>query len=336
MLLLTGCAATVRAPRERDAWYEYVADGQRYGYERTTVVKLPDGNYEYKTESRVLINLLGAGEQEFSSRASYVVTPDYRPVRFEGEGHQTAGSVSARGRVVDRNLEVEFSRAGVSGQGTIDLTPDAQFAVCLSDWLHARPILWVMPADGAATTVNVTMINEERWCRMPGTLTMRRRDEAGSEWSFDFGLDAGQGTQFYDAAGVPIETRMRAPKMHVRRCDADDAQKITCRGLTGRDLLMFPIDGDIGNPERLAALSVRLTWKTSRSSSSASRTPANGSSASRPRTAGTKRSSGSPPRRRSLRRRPIRSRGANSTTFSEKTRTSVHAIRASLPPHATP
>lgn len=270
LLVLAGCAAPGRGPRERDLWYEYVADGQRYGYEHQVVSKLPDGDYEYRTETRMLMDFLGAGEQEFSSNATYVVTPDYRPLRFESHGKQTVGTFRASGRTDGDKLLVDFERAGIAGNGTIHLTRDAVYSACIADWLHAQPTA-AKPARGnagagargdeSAQTVNVTLISEDRLCLLPGTLTLLRRDDAGTDWSFDFGLDAGQGTTTYDADGVALETRMRVPKLHIRRCDADDARDITCRALVGRDVLMFPVDKDIGNPERLTALSVKLAWK---------------------------------------------------------------------------
>ncbi len=54
------CAVSLGAPRKRDVWYACVSDGKRYGYHHTTVTALPDGNFRYTLESRVLCDLLGA------------------------------------------------------------------------------------------------------------------------------------------------------------------------------------------------------------------------------------------------------------------------------------
>src|SRR5271155_2852027 len=84
--------AAQAAPRVRDAWDSYVADGKRYGYIHTVVARLPDGNFRITRESRVLIDLLGANKEEITERGEYVVTPDYRPVSIAVEGKRESGA----------------------------------------------------------------------------------------------------------------------------------------------------------------------------------------------------------------------------------------------------
>ncbi len=86
------------APRVRDVWHSYVADGKRYGYVHTVVVRLPDGNFRITQESRLLIDVLGVNKEEITERGEYVVTADYRPVSISVEGKRESGMARVTGR----------------------------------------------------------------------------------------------------------------------------------------------------------------------------------------------------------------------------------------------
>ena len=66
-LLLPASGPAFGAPRVRDIWHAYVADGQRYGSVHTVVARLPDGNYRITAESRMMLDVLGAPEGGDSS-----------------------------------------------------------------------------------------------------------------------------------------------------------------------------------------------------------------------------------------------------------------------------
>ena len=86
------------APRVRDIWHSYVADGKRYGYVHTVVVRLPDGNFRITQETRVLMDLFGINKEELTERGEYVVTADYRPVSISVEGKRESGVARVTGR----------------------------------------------------------------------------------------------------------------------------------------------------------------------------------------------------------------------------------------------
>ena len=75
LLHLSGGLA-LAAPRVRDVWHSYVADGKRYGYTHTVVVRLPDGNFRITRESRLLLDFLGSNKEEIAQRGEYVLTAD--------------------------------------------------------------------------------------------------------------------------------------------------------------------------------------------------------------------------------------------------------------------
>ena len=79
------------APRVRDVWHSYIADGKRYGYVHTVVVRLPDGNFRITRETRLLVDVLGINKEEITERGEYVVTADYRPVSIAVEGKRRFG-----------------------------------------------------------------------------------------------------------------------------------------------------------------------------------------------------------------------------------------------------
>ena len=85
-------------PRVRDVWHSFIADGKRYGYVHTVVVRLPDGNFRITRETRLLVDVLGVNKEEISERGEYVVTDDYRPVSITVEGMRESGVARVTGR----------------------------------------------------------------------------------------------------------------------------------------------------------------------------------------------------------------------------------------------
>ncbi|MCH8083195.1 MAG: hypothetical protein IH885_03055 [Myxococcales bacterium] len=79
-IVFSVCAAAYGQPRERDVWHAYVADGKRYGRVHTTVTKLPDGNFSFVSESRLLLDMFGAQRQEITAHTECVTSPALRPV----------------------------------------------------------------------------------------------------------------------------------------------------------------------------------------------------------------------------------------------------------------
>ncbi len=253
LVLLVGQASAPAAPRERDVWHAFIADGQRYGSLHTVVKKQADGNFRYTIETRVLIDLLGVQKQEFAERAEYVVTPTYRPVSVQSEGKQISGVARSNSRLTDGKLVVTLVRAGLERTREIDLSTNPILRMCLDDWLNDQP-------DGVRT-VTANVINEESWTIEPGTMTALRHDSSGSVWRIDLGAEGGRGMVSYDADGVLRELNFDVPKVRMQRCTPEEARDISHLRMDGRDVLMFPIDRNITVPENLTALTVKLTWK---------------------------------------------------------------------------
>ncbi len=137
VLLANGLAQA--APRVRDVWHSYVADGKRYGYIHTVVTRLPDGNFRITRESRVLIDLLGSNKEEITERGEYVVAPDYRPVSISVEGKQESGTSRVTGRSRGTSFAVTATVAGIERSGVFDRPEAILLEPCLDDWLADRP-----------------------------------------------------------------------------------------------------------------------------------------------------------------------------------------------------
>ncbi len=240
------------APRERDVWDSMVDDGQRYGYVHTVVTRLPDGNFLFDVETRLLMEFLGE-KHDMSSRTEYVVTKEYRLVRTEMTGMRTSGPVRASGKVVDGKLILSTEQAGVEQNRTVDLPEEAIAGVCLDDWLRDQP--------PDTQTARVLMIEDQSFDLVQNTLTCDRRDASGSEWSFRLGGQFGRGRRSYDANGNLRELVHEVPHVRMQRCPAEQARDVEYVTLGGRDALMFPMDKNIIAPDRLTHLSIQLSWK---------------------------------------------------------------------------
>ena len=253
--MLAASGPAFGAPRVRDIWHAYVADGQRYGSVHTVVARLPDGNYRITEESRLMLDVLGLQKEELTERGEYVVTPDYRPVSIACEGKRASGATQGRGPAPRRGIGGDRDGRGRRALPHLRARPTPSCpAACLDDWLADRPPDYQKG--------EITVLDEES-CELRQATVKRRRappsrgrrgrstmgrteDRSGSSW-----------------------TRRPAARVLGRERDAEDAAMLGRAGAgpstsarsTAATLLMFPIDREIGMLDRLESLTVELRWK---------------------------------------------------------------------------
>ena len=253
VLLANGMAHA--APRVRDVWHSYVADGKRYGYIHTVVARLPGGNFRITRESRVLIDLLGANKEEITERGEYVVAPDYRPVSIAVEGKQESGTSRVTGRSRGTSFEVTATVAGIERSRVFDRPEAILLEPCLDDWLADRP--------AGFQAGELTLLDEESCAPKPAQVKRlgSRPGEPGVSWAVDSGPLDGDQRLVLDADGVCLERSAAGGLKTIRRCPAEQARDIAYRKMDGRDVLMFPLDKEVGPPENLESLTVELKWR---------------------------------------------------------------------------
>ena len=242
-------AATPDHPREREVWYAYIADGQRYGSEHITVRRLDDGTFRYDVARRVLIDLLGQ-RQESTDRTTYIVTADLQPVSLAGERTDMSGTVRIRGEARDGRFSLRYERGELIRSGEFDLAMRPMFRVCLDDWLSSRP--------AGESTVHCQIINEGS-LDLDAVTATRSDGTSGAAWRIDMGTE--QGTLAFDSAGIRRDADFHLPPYHLQRVTAQEAGDLQHRKLSGSDLLMFPVDKPITAPQELTSLTLRLSWK---------------------------------------------------------------------------
>jgi len=243
------------APRARDIWHSYVADGKRYGYVHTVVTRLPDGNFRITQELRVLIDVLGVNKEDITDRGEYVVTPDYRPVSFLVEGKRESGPTRVTGQSRGSSFEVTATVAGVERSRLFDRPEAILLRPCLDDWLADRP-----PGFEAG---EITLLGEESCAAKPAKVKRlgSRPGEPGVTWAVDSGPEDGAQRLVLDADGLLLELSAAGGLMTIRRCPAEQARNIAYRKMDGRDVLMFPLGKEVGPPELLESLTVELKWR---------------------------------------------------------------------------
>ncbi len=253
VLVLAASGSATAAPRVRDVWHAYVADGHRYGARHMIVARLPDGNYRITTDSRLLLDVLGVNKEEILERGEYVVTPDYRPVSIAVDAKRGSGPAHMTGRRRGDALEVTTKVAGVERARTFGPADAILPRPCVDDWLADRP------ADFRAGEV---LVLDEVSCEAR-TARVKRVDpgDGGSSWSIDQGLDEGEQRLVLDSDGLRLSSSSASGMLKMERCSAEQAKAIDFRKLDGRDLLMFPISEEIGPIDRLESLTVELRWK---------------------------------------------------------------------------
>jgi hypothetical protein len=243
------------APRVRDVWHSYVADGKRYGYVHTVVVRLPDGNFRITQETRLLVDVLGVNKEEFTERGEYVVTPEYRPVSIAVEGKRESGMVRVTGQIRGSTFAVTATVAGVERSRAFDRPEAILPKPCLEDWLADRP-----PGFEAG---ELTLLGEESCTPKPAKVKRlgARPGQPGGSWSVVTDSEEGEQRLVLDADGLCLERSAAGGLVTLRRSPAEQARDIAYRKLDGRDLLMFPLGKEVGPPELLESLTVELKWK---------------------------------------------------------------------------
>lgn len=255
VLVLSGLStAALAAPRERDVYYAFVADGQRYGSRHVTVTRLEDANFRYVVEERVLVDLLGAQRQELSGRTELVLTPDYRPVSLRAEGTTAAGKGTAAGSVEDGKFRVALNRGGFETVREVDLAEPVVFHCSLPDWLNEPD------QKEAAGPRKLRIVDERSFAPFSGTAEQKKGTGGEVLWNVTLGPEIGQGEMVLDPDGILQEFRMHVPPMLVQRCSKEEAANIKCRVLSGREVLSFPLTRPIARPDRLTSLTVSLQW----------------------------------------------------------------------------
>ncbi|MGO9465233.1 MAG: transglutaminase-like domain-containing protein [Isosphaeraceae bacterium] len=243
------------APRERDVWHSYVADGKRYGYVHTVVVRLPDGNLRITQESRVLVDIFGFNKEELTERGEYVVTTDYRPVSILLERKRESGTARVTGRSHGSSFTVTATIAGIERSRVFDRSEAIVLDVCLEDWLADRP-----PGFEAG---ELTLLAEESCTPKPAKVKRfgARAGKPGVAWSVVTGSEEGEQRLVLDANGLCLERTAAGGLVIIRRAPAEQAREIAYRKLAGRDVLMYPLGKEVGAPELLESLTVELKWK---------------------------------------------------------------------------
>lgn len=254
LCLMSFCATAQAEPRERDVYYGFLADGQRYGFRHVTVSRLPEGNFRYVVEERVLLDILGAQRQEIAGRTELVLTPDYAPVSVQAETTSPAGKLTAAGRVEQDKLHVELKRGTFEAIRTVDLAGTVVFHACLPDWLN-EPARQECPSRRT-----FRVVDENSFTAWKASAEPKKTADGSAVWNVDLGPEIGRGEMAFDPDGVLQTVRMRIPPVHVERCSQQDSRAIRHRVMAGREVLSFPLTKPIPRPDRLTSLTVRLCW----------------------------------------------------------------------------
>ena len=251
LVMLASGQTSLSAPRERDELLAYVHDGQRYGYHHTTVTKLPDGNLKYGVDERVLVDLLGE-KQETTGHSEWIVSPSYAIVSFSIKKASLSGRLHRTGRAKDGKLVVDGTGSGARRRPTLDISGVVIPDVCLDDWLND------LPAETNVATVKV--FSRELLSIKPVSITRLPHKGSGSSWELAM-RGAAPRTVRYDRRGLLMESKLTVPKVHMKRCTADQAKGIDYLKADGRYVLTFPISKQLPPPDRLDHMTVKLTWR---------------------------------------------------------------------------
>ena len=259
--------------RTRDVWYAYVDGDQRYGSLNLRVTPA-DGGYRYELAERILIDPFALQRQEHTTVAEYSTTMDLRPVSMRVETQQLSGTTILTGRLDGTTFTLSSNRPGSEEDvlHEFEAGESVLFSSTLEDWIGRL--------DPETDPVQVQMIDYSTGGVVPVLVNPGRWEATGCEWLLGVGGATDSLTLAFDARGQHVETRVAAVTI-LKRCTAAEAADLVFREITGREVLVFPMNRPIVAKQRLERLVVRLRWKDIPSKSSSSRTRGNACSNTR-------------------------------------------------------
>jgi len=239
-----------------DDWYLFIDDQLAYGSEHVVRRTLDGGHLEYQIETRVLIDFLGARQEE-STSATYVVTSDLQPISLSVVTQRSSGRVELTGSVEDAKFILHRESNGLRRSSAIDLGRRPIFRALLPEALSrtgAQP-------DGTVRTLAV-MGGEFLSVESAKCQAMKGDDPSTTAWSIEIGSDDVLSKGLLTLKdGIREHEEFSIPRYNVRRGTRLEAEKIAYRRLDGRDALMFDVDQPIARLDQLEELTVRLRWK---------------------------------------------------------------------------
>ncbi|MEO2014165.1 MAG: transglutaminase-like domain-containing protein [Fuerstiella sp.] len=245
-------ATNAAEPVSRETWYAYTNGDVRYASQHVTVSRRKDGNFEYQTDARALVNVLGAQKQEVRSSMNAVVSPDYSVLSIHLERREMSGLLTVNGVSKDGVLELDFSRGNLKWKDQVQLGESTILATCLNDFLGDQ-------TPGSVRTVR--LLDAENWNIRAAKISPHATSTRVKRvWAIQYEDTPAHGTVEFDADGICATSRFRFPDVTMVCCTPDEARELTYRVLKGRDVLMFPVDKDIGHPDKLTDLQVKLSW----------------------------------------------------------------------------
>jgi hypothetical protein len=252
-VLLPPSGTAFAAPRTRDAWHAFTANGKRYGSVHSNVSGLANGNFRIIVEFRLLLDIFAANKEELSHRIEYVVTPDYRPISITGEGRRGSGPYRVAARRRGAGLEMTATVAGLDRSRTIERADAVMPSVCLDDWLADR--------TAEFKSGEMQLLDDEALDAITARVKRTDARSSGSSWSIRTGPEENEQTIVLGPDGLRIEASIAGGLLKMYRCSAEQARDLTFRKLDGREVLIFPPDREVGPIDRLESLTVEVRWK---------------------------------------------------------------------------
>lgn len=241
-------------PRPGETWYVLKDGDTHYGFVHTTVRALPDGDFAYDTDSRVLLNVFGVEKQEILQTSRAVVSPTYRLRSIVSTTQLATGPIRVEGTVANDTLQLVEHRRETRNERTLALPVEAVPDLCLHDWLRDQA--------PASPPLRVTIVETTEFQLRP--LTLERSNPSGvpgARWTLTTDDGSRRGVIQFDAAGDVAEVKNELPAVHMVRAGPEAAQGLTHRTMSGRELLTFPVDRDLPPADTLRELVVKLTWR---------------------------------------------------------------------------
>jgi beta-lactamase regulating signal transducer with metallopeptidase domain len=164
---------TARAS-SNDVWNCFYAGEVRFGFEHIEKKVLPDGNLEYRIEFRRKTELL-AYRQDETTTATYIVSPDLRPISLHVVGQRASGYLEITGKSDGAKFVLRRESNGVARTSEVNLSPGLIFLPMLPEALGK------VRATPESNEVSIHFIDEESIAAETMTCRSIKTEEQGKE-----------------------------------------------------------------------------------------------------------------------------------------------------------
>lgn len=124
--------------QEKDYWLKMERKGTGFGYEHIQMIKMENGNFEYRFQSLQKADVVGENPQDHALSGRYIVDAELRPISFEYQINFPVKKATISGQIVGDGFEILIEENGKESSLTRIASLDFYFDAVLPDLIFRQ------------------------------------------------------------------------------------------------------------------------------------------------------------------------------------------------------